>query len=182
MKEENKLHISALALPKNMFNMPARSILAKERINQLEHLKGIKIHNFSVSDITILIGANAPEAFIQSEVRKGLPNEPYAIKTALRWSLLRNINKNETNNTNSKLSINRLDITTRDETLHQLVINFWETEDYLSTNSREVLLSQEDKRCLSSLIEETKLAEGKYQVPMLWKREIKNFRITMKQF
>ena len=143
--------------------MPAQSIFEKERINQLEHLKGI--------DITILIRANAPEAFIQSEVTKGLPNEPYAIKTALGWSLLGNItNKNETNNTNSKLSINRLDITTRDETLHQLVKNFWETEDYLSINSREVAMSQEGKRCLSSLIEETKLVEGKYQVPMLWKK------------
>ena len=56
--------------------MPAQSILGKERINQLEHLQGIKIHNVSASDITTLIGANAPEAFIQSEVRKGLPNEP----------------------------------------------------------------------------------------------------------
>ena len=79
-------------------------------------------------------------------------------------------NKSENNNTNSKLSINCLDIITRHETLHQFVKNFWETEDYLSTNSREVTVSQEDKRCLSSLIEQAKLVEGKYQVPMLWKK------------
>ena len=71
-------------------------------------------------------------------------------------------NKNETNNTNSKLSINRPDITARNETLHQLVKNFWENEDYFSTNSREVAMSQEDKQCLNRLIEETKLVEGKY--------------------
>ena len=106
---------------------------------------------------------NAPEAFIQSEVRTGLPNEPYAIKTALEWSLLANLtNKNEANNTNSKLFINRLDITARNETLHQLVKNFWETEDYFSTNSREVAMSQEDKQCLNRLIEGTKLVEAKY--------------------
>ena len=35
MKEENELYISALTLPKNMFNMPAQSILEKARINQL---------------------------------------------------------------------------------------------------------------------------------------------------
>ena len=69
IKQENKLHISALILPKNMFNMPAQSILGKERINQLEHLNSIKIHNVSASGITILIEANAPGAFIQSEVR-----------------------------------------------------------------------------------------------------------------
>ena len=54
--------------------------------------------------------------------------------------------------------------------LHQLVKNFWETEDYFNTNSREVTMSQEDKQCLSSLIEETKLVEGKCQVVMLWKK------------
>ena len=122
MKEKNELHISALTLHKNMFTMPAQSLLQEARIIQLEHLKGIKIHNVGTFDITILIGTNVPEAFIQSEVRNGLPNEPYAIKTALRWSLLGNItNKNESNNKNSKFPINRLDMTTRDEMLHQLV-------------------------------------------------------------
>ena len=122
MKEKNELHISALTLHKNMFTMPAQSLLQEARIIQLEHLKGIKIRNVGTFDITILIGTNVPEAFIQSEVRNGLPNEPYAIKTALRWSLLGNItNKNESNNKNSTLPINRLDMTTRDEMLHQLV-------------------------------------------------------------
>ena len=122
MKEKNELHISALTLHKNMFTMPAQSLLQEARIIQLEHLKGIKIHNVGTFDITILIGTNVPEAFIQSEVKNGLPNEPYAIKTALRWSLLGNItNKNESNNKNSKLPINRLDMTTSDEMLHQLV-------------------------------------------------------------
>ena len=82
-------------------------------------------------------------------------------------------NKNETNNVNSKLPINRLDITTRDEALHRLVKNFRKTENYLSTNSREVAVSQQDKQCLNTLIGKTKLVEGKYQVLMLWKKENK---------
>ena len=75
--------------------------------NQLEHLRDIKIRNVSGFGVAILTG-------------KGLLNEVYAIKAALRWSLLRNVaSKNEANNGNSHLSINRLDITTRDEMLHQ---------------------------------------------------------------
>ena len=66
MKEENELHISALTLPKSMFNMPGQFILEKTRINQLEYLKGIKIHNVSVSDIVILIRANAPAGIFTS--------------------------------------------------------------------------------------------------------------------
>ena len=66
MKEENELHISALTLPKSMFNMPVQFVLEKTRINQLEYLKGIKIHNVSVSDIAILIRANAPTGIFTS--------------------------------------------------------------------------------------------------------------------
>ena len=96
--------------------MLAQSILEKTRTNQLEHLKGINIHDFSASYITILIDANAPEAFRQSEVWKELLNGPYAIKTVLGWSLLGDLtSKNEINNSNSKLSINCLDITIRNE-------------------------------------------------------------------
>ena len=83
-------------------------------------------------------------------------------------------NKNGINNANSKLFINRLDVTTRDEILHRLVKNFWETKSYYSTNSREIAVSQEDEQCLISFIEETKLVEGNYQIPMLWKKGYQN--------
>ena len=105
----------------------------------------------------MLIGANAPEAFIQPEVRKELPIESYKIKIALGGSLLGNISKNETNNSSSQLSINHLDFIAKDEMLHQLVKNLRKIEDYFSTNSREVTLSREYKQCLNSLTEETKL-------------------------
>ena len=86
--------------------MLVQSFLDKTRTNQLEDLKDIKICNVSAFGVVILI-------------RKGLPNELYAIKAALGWSLLINVtSKNETNNGNSQLSINRLDITTRNEKLH----------------------------------------------------------------
>ena len=83
------------------------------------------------------------------------------------------------------MPINRLDRTTRDEMIHWLVKDFWETEDYLSTNSKEITMSQEDKHCLNSLIEETKLVEGKHQVPMLWKKRNKklqnNYEATLRR-
>ena len=36
-------------------------------------------------------------------------------------------------------------------------------------------MSQEDKQCLKSLIKETRLVEGKYQVLMLTKKENQKF-------
>ena len=35
-------------------------------------------------------------------------------------------------------------------------------------------MSQEDKQCFNSLIEETKLVEEKYQVPIFWKKGNQN--------
>ena len=171
IKGENELKVSALTLPKNMFNMPSQSNLEQTVKDQFDHLKDIEISNVKTSDIKILIGANAPEAFIQLEVRKGHPNEPYAIKTALGWSLLGKLsNENKSYNKNPQFSINRIDISTRDKMLNELVKRFWECEDCYSTNSADIAMSREDKDCLNKLDSETKLVDGKFQVPMLWKK------------
>ena len=42
-------------------------------------------------------------------------------------------------------------------------------------------MSQEDKQCLNSLIEETKLVEEKYQLPTLWKKGNQNLLNNCKQ-
>ena len=83
MKEENEVYISALTLSKKMIKMLVLSILKKTRISQLEHLKSFKVHTISISDTTILIGANAPEAVIQSEVKKRIPDETNPMKMTL---------------------------------------------------------------------------------------------------
>jgi len=38
--------------------------------------------------ISVLVGTNAPEAFVPIDVKKGLPSQPFAIKTAIGWSVL----------------------------------------------------------------------------------------------
>ena len=54
--------------------------------------------------------------------------------------------------------------------LDQIVRQFWETEDCLDANSTETAMSIEDKQCLKMLAAGTKIVNGKYEVPMLWKQ------------
>ena len=67
--------------------------------------------------------------------------------------------------------------------LYQPVKNLWETEGFFSANSREIAMSHEDSKCLKSLIEETNLVRGKYQVPILWEKgkEIKTSEKLLNQ-
>ena len=39
-------------------------------------------------DVKILIGVDNPEAHVQLDVRRGLPDQPLAVRTKLGWSLI----------------------------------------------------------------------------------------------
>ena len=54
--------------------------------------------------------------------------------------------------------------------LDQIIKRFWETKDCLNANSRETAMSIQDKQCLKVLEAGTKIVNGKYEVPMLWKK------------
>ena len=158
MIKKNELQIEALTLPKRMFNMPSQGSLdLTGNSDQLEHLQDLQIPKINASDVTILIGANAPDAFLQVDLRKGQPNEPYALKTMLGWSLLGNITKNEGNKVDTRYCINHFEnIRKTMKMMHQIVKRFWETEDCFNVDSRETAMSIEDKECLRVLEAETK--------------------------
>ena len=63
--------------------------------NTFDHLQDIQIPKICVLEVTILIRANALDVFLQLEVRKGNPSQPYVIKTILGWSLLGNTTERE---------------------------------------------------------------------------------------
>ena len=58
-------------------------------IMEWPHLRGIDIPRVSASEVTLLIGQDAPEALMPLEIRKGEVgmNAPYAIRTILGWTL-----------------------------------------------------------------------------------------------
>ena len=172
MDHKNKLEVEAYTLPKRVFNMPSQSSPTNgDNQNIFNHPQDIQIPKICSSEVAILIGANAPEVFLQLEVRKGNPSQPYAIKTILGWSLLGNNTKNEKPQKGGReYHINHIGLLQHDEMLDQIVKQFWETEDCLNANSRETAMSIEDKQCLKVLESGTKIVNGKYEVLMLWKQ------------
>ena len=121
--------------------------------------------------MTILIRANAPDVFLQLEVRRGNPSQPYAVKTTLRRSLLGNTSEREKPQKGGReYHINRLEVLQYVEMLDQIVKRFWETEECSNAKSREAAMSMEEKQCLKVLEAGTKIVNGKYRVSMLWKQ------------
>ena len=85
-KQENTLCIPvAFTITKNMFEMPTQK-LRKSSTFVLEgyhYLKGIKLADLPPSQLIVLVESNAPDAFMQLELRRGMQYQQCAIKTPL---------------------------------------------------------------------------------------------------
>ena len=53
-----------------------------------QHLTGLGLKDINADDITILIGADVPDAILTIEVREGPANTPRAVRTKLGWILI----------------------------------------------------------------------------------------------
>lgn len=70
------------------FNMPGRPRLANSCDSGMyTHLDGINLDPISPEDVTMLIGANVPEAVLSLEVRRGGNDQPLAVRTVFGWTL-----------------------------------------------------------------------------------------------
>ena len=93
--------------------------------NTFDHLQDIQIPKICASEVTILIGTNAPDVFLQLEVRRGNPSQPYSIKTILGWSLPGNTTKKERPQKDRReYHINRIEVLQLDEMLDQIIKRF----------------------------------------------------------
>ena len=108
------------------------------------------------------IRSNNINVFLQLEVRRGNQVNHMQLKKILGWSLLRNTTEREKPQKGGReYHINRIEVLQHDEMLDQIVKRFWESKDYLSANSRETVMSIEDKQCLKVLEAEAKIVNGK---------------------
>ena len=133
--------------------MPSQSSPTNgESQNTFDCLQDVQIPKICVPEVTILIGVNASDVFLQREVRRGNPNQPYAIKIILGWSLLGNTTKKEKPQKGGReCHKNRLEVLQHDEMLDQIIKRLWETINCLNAHSKETATSIEDKECLKVL-------------------------------
>ena len=85
-EQENALCIPVLfTITKNMFKMPTQKLRKSSKfvLEGYHYLKGIKLANVPLSELTVFVGSNAPDAFMQLELRRGMEYQQCAIKTPL---------------------------------------------------------------------------------------------------
>ncbi|XP_064631624.1 uncharacterized protein LOC135489923 [Lineus longissimus] len=113
-------------------------------------------------DVKILIGIDNPDAHVQLEVRRGLPDQPIAVRTNLGWSLMGVDGHHDSKF--DPLSVNRLFLEE-----HQQMEEFWSTESFGVSHNCTKPTSTEDRQAQKILEETTTMIDGHYQVAMLWR-------------
>ncbi|CAH8492347.1 unnamed protein product [Schistosoma haematobium] len=67
--------------------MLRRTVPTTSQMKSWTHLKDISFSRVEDENVELLIGCNAPSVHEMKEVRTGKPNEPFAVKTLLGWTL-----------------------------------------------------------------------------------------------
>ena len=111
-------------------------------------------------EVRLLIGADNPDAHIQLEVKRGLPDQPLAVRTKLGWALMGIGSQDENDNVaNYNLCV---------EEAPQMD-DFWSTEAFGVSHNFSKPTSTEDRKAQLLLERDTVYENGRYQVPMLWR-------------
>ncbi|XP_068674574.1 uncharacterized protein [Montipora foliosa] len=114
--------------------------------------------------ISVLIGTNLQEVFIPLEVRRGIRNEPVAIKSCIGWSIL---GGSPIVQASGCVQINL--ISGQDVSLNYKLEEFWKGESYGTTKNVTKPMSVEDQRALKRISDSVCKRDGHYQMDLLWK-------------
>ena len=139
-----------------------------EDLSRWPHLKDIVIPEVDETQVTMLIGANVPEAQVHEECRKGKAGEPYAVRTILGWAVLGPVDAVSSLNL-QKLNVNF--VKHGSELSDQQMEQFLRLEDIGMNKSSKKGMSIEDQESLNKMKNSVRLVNGHYSVGILWKSE-----------
>ena len=137
-----------------------------KNLSRWKHLEGIEIPEIRREEVSILIGANVPEAHIQEDSGVGRPGEPYGVKTILGWCIMGPTNTKPSAR-QDKVQVNFLHY--GNQLLDQQMEQFLGIEKADTPSSRKRGMSVEDHKALKRMEETTRVIDGCYEVSMLWK-------------
>ena len=135
-------------------------------LSQWPHLKDLKIPDVEDNQVTILIGANVPEAQVHEECRRGRSGEPYAVRTVLGWAVLGPVN---VANSSSSQVANVNFVKYGDELSDQQMRQFLRLNDIDMNRSSKKAMSVEDQEALKRMENSVQIVDGHYEIGMLWK-------------
>ena len=131
------------------------------------HLKDIEIPDVDDEQVTMLIGANVPEAQMHEEsCRRGGSGEPYAVRTVLGWAVLGPVDATSIMCSQAK---NANFVKCGDELPDQQMKQFLGLENMDLNRSSKKGMSIEDQGALKRMENSVCAVGGHYEVGMLWK-------------
>ena len=159
--------IQSISLTKvfSIKNIPVspNAIPAKGALNKMPHLHDIEFQKIPGATVTLLIGADVPEAFCPIDIRRGNRGQPIAVETPLGWSLL---GPSLSSARSSNCSVNF--VTRCDSGIERLVQTLWSTDFGDGISVFDQPYSREDKTMFNLLETSVKMTNGHYQLPLPW--------------
>ena len=114
--------------------------------------------------MSVLIGTNVQDAFIPLEVRKGDPNEPFAIRSCPGWSIL---GGSVSCSDRQKFNLNH--VSCEEISLSRQLEDFWRVESYGTGKQSLKSMSVEDHKAMKTIENTISKVDGHYQIGLLWK-------------
>jgi len=121
--------------------------MLKQEYDYLSNLQDIE---FSMKDVKVILGQDANHLIRPLEYKSGEKRQPWAVKTALGWTVSGALSKKET----SHLSVS-CNLSIPSDPLSEQMKNWWDMETYSSV-CNVTGKSKEEKRALSILEKTTK--------------------------
>ncbi|XP_038050892.1 uncharacterized protein LOC119724042 [Patiria miniata] len=152
---------------KHKINIQSTHMAKMEEIAGLPYLQGIDLPFAGENEVGLLIGQDIPRALMPLEIRRGKAKDgPYAVRTALGWSLHGPVNKVGTTEQNTHATSTFIQ---GDIGLEEQVHKFWKLEAS-DTLHDERGMSVNDQRALKMWKGGISIDGGHYQLPVPFKR------------
>nr|XP_054589264.1 uncharacterized protein LOC129153612 [Nothobranchius furzeri] len=145
------------AMPVNKETIPNES-----DIKQWSYLKSVHLHEID-SEINLLIGSNVPKVLELLDVVKSVGDGPYAVKTALGWTVNGPLGETQTEE-EPQISVNRISVEKLDE-----LWNLQFKTDFPECARDENEPSKEGQQFLDKVSNNAKLQDGHYQIGLPFK-------------
>ena len=136
-------------------------------LRRWDNFKDLDLPQVHESKVTIIIGQDIPQALMPLEVRQGAPGEPYAMRTALGWTLNGPIMDNQP----SMSSVcNFVHAASDDEVaLEAQIERFWKLDTAHALAGSHPRMSINDKRVIDIWDKTLTVVDGHYQMDIPFK-------------
>ena len=146
--------------------IPLKHVSVRRRMGEWPYLRQVPFPEVARNKVSVLIGTNVQEAFIPLEVKKGNPNEPFAIRSCLGWSILHGSVR-----CSDKHQFNLNHVSCEEVSLSRQLEDFWRVESYGTEKRSQKSMSVEDLRAMKIIENTISKVDRHYQIGLLWKQE-----------